>query len=83
MDAKELPRARDAGRAPVPAAAAASDAGRRIGLVLLSFMALAVGIVTGLGAVLFRDLIGLIHNFMFLGQFAVRYDANLFTPPSP
>jgi CIC family chloride channel protein len=42
-----------------------------------------LGIVTGLGAVLFRDLIGLIHNLMFLGLPAVRYDANLFTPPSP
>ena len=32
---------------------------------------------------LFRDLIGLIHNVLFLGQFSVHYDANLFTPPSP
>ncbi len=42
-----------------------------------------VGIVTGFGAVAFRDLIGLIHNTLFLGQLAVRYDANLFTPASP
>ena len=41
-----------------------------------------LGIITGLGAVLFRDLIGFIHNLMFLGQPVVRYDANLFTPPS-
>ncbi len=39
--------------------------------------------MTGFGAVLFRDLIGLIHNILFLGHFAVRYDANLFTPASP
>jgi chloride channel protein, CIC family len=56
---------------------------RRIGLSLLSVLALFVGIVTGLGAVLFRDLIGFVHNFLFLGQFAFRYDANVFTPPSP
>ena len=57
--------------------------GRGIGLPLLCSLALGLGIVTGLGAVLFRDLIGLIHNLMFLGLPAVRYDANLFTPPSP
>ena len=56
---------------------------RQIGLVQLSILALVVGVVTGFGAILFRDLIGLIHNVMFLGQFVVRYDANLFTPPSP
>ena len=74
----------------VPAAAidaADSEAGesdvRRIGLVLLSCLALVVGVVTGFGAVLFRDLIGLIHNVLFLGDFAVGYDANHFTPPSP
>ena len=46
-------------------------------------LAIVVGVITGFGAVGFRDLIGLIHNGLFLGQFAVRYDANLFTPPSP
>jgi CIC family chloride channel protein len=54
-----------------------------ISLVSLSLLALVVGIVTGLGAVLFRDLIGLIHNAFFLGKFSVHYDANLFTPASP
>jgi CIC family chloride channel protein len=56
---------------------------RRISLVWLSILALVVGVVTGFGAVLFRDLIGLIHNVLFLGEFMVRYDANLFTPPGP
>jgi CIC family chloride channel protein len=55
----------------------------RIGLVRLSILALVVGVVTGFGAVVFRDLIGLIHNLLFLGRLAVRYDANHFTPPSP
>jgi CIC family chloride channel protein len=56
---------------------------RRIGLTYLSALALVVGVVTGFGAVVFRDLIGLIHNVLFLGQFTAHYDANLFTPPSP
>jgi CIC family chloride channel protein len=68
------------------AAAPAMDGAReqrRINLVGLSLLAFGVGIITGFGAVGFRDLIGLIHNAMFLGLVAVRYDANLFTPPSP
>jgi CIC family chloride channel protein len=55
----------------------------RIGLVRLSILAVIVGVITGIGAVLFRALIGLIHNVAFLGDFSFGYDANLFTPPSP
>src|ERR1700679_2847010 len=55
----------------------------RLGLARLSLLAVVIGIVTGYGAVLFRALIGLIHNVAFLGQFAVNYDASVFTPPSP
>jgi CIC family chloride channel protein len=54
-----------------------------INLATLSLLALGLGIATGLGAVIFRDLIGFIHNLMFLGLPQLRYDANLFTPPSP
>ena len=36
-----------------------------------------------LGAVVFRALIGFIHNVAFLGSFSTNYDAGLFTPPSP
>ena len=46
-------------------------------------LALAVGIVAGLGAVVLRDLIGLFHNLLFFGSFSVVYDANAHTPPSP
>jgi chloride channel protein, CIC family len=59
------------------------DDSRPIGLIYLSILALFVGLVTGFGAVLFRDLIGLIHNVLFVGQFSAHYDANQFTPPSP
>jgi CIC family chloride channel protein len=55
----------------------------QIGLARLSLLAVFVGLITGAGAVLFRALIGLIHNIAFLGSFAVNYDASLFTPPSP
>ena len=76
--------AQPADRPPVQrAAAAADDTIRRIGLLALSILALVVGVVSGFGAVVFRDLIGLIHNVLFLGQWSVHYDANLFTPPSP
>jgi chloride channel protein, CIC family len=69
---------------PLPAPGETTDDDiPRVGLVPLSLLALVVGVVTGFGAVVFRDLIGLIHNVLFLGQFVVRYDANLFTPPSP
>ena len=56
---------------------------RPLNLANLSALAFGVGVVTGLGAVVFRGLIGLIHNILFLGEFAVEYDANLFTPLSP
>ena len=52
-------------------------------LAQLSLLALGLGVVTGFGAVLFRDLIGLIHNLLFTGQAVVHYDANSFTAPSP
>jgi len=56
---------------------------RPLPLSQLSLLALALGVITGLGAVLFRDLIGLIHNLAFTGHAIVHYDANVFTAPSP
>ena len=56
---------------------------RPLPLVLLCALALVVGIITGLGAVVFRALIGLMHNLLFLGHWAFNYDSNLFTPASP
>ena len=41
---------------------------RPLNLAALSALAFGVGIVTGLGAVVFRELIGLIHNLLFLGD---------------
>ena len=64
-----------------PGDSEASRAG--LGLVSLSLLALGLGVFTGVGAAVFRALIGLIHNLAFLGQFSWRYDANHFTPASP
>ncbi len=66
-----------------PLSFARTEETNRIGLVYLSLLALAVGIVTGLGAVAFRELIGFIHNLLFLGQLSFHYDASVFTPASP
>jgi CIC family chloride channel protein len=52
-------------------------------LLSLSLIALGLGICTGIGAALFRALIGLIHNVSFLGQISWHYDANHFTGPAP
>jgi CIC family chloride channel protein len=52
-------------------------------LVQISVLALALGVVTGIGAVLFRDLIGLLHNLLFAGQAVIHYDANVFTAAAP
>ena len=55
----------------------------RYGLIRMSLLAFIVGGVTGLGAFVFRELIGLVHNFLFLKTFAFAYDSSLFTPSNP
>jgi chloride channel protein, CIC family len=55
----------------------------RLSLLWISVLAFFVGLVGGFGAYVFRELIGFVHNVMFLGSLAFEYDANLFTPPSP
>ncbi|MCF8469475.1 MAG: chloride channel protein [Parvibaculum sp.] len=56
---------------------------RKVNLVGLSFLALAVGLFTGLGAVAFRSLVSLVHNIFFLGEFSFAYDSNRLTEPGP
>src|SRR5208283_975887 len=46
-------------------------------------LSIPVGIVAGLGAVVFRALIGFFHNLLFLGKLSTSYDANRHTPPGP
>jgi CIC family chloride channel protein len=69
--------------APPPPKGSPAREALPLGLWALCGFALVVGIVTGLGAVFFRGLIGVVHNLLFLGQFSVAYDASLFTPASP
>src|SRR6202034_1931029 len=60
-----------------------SEESRQLPLVQLALLALGLGVVTGIGAVLFRELIGLIHNLFFTGRALLHYDANVFTAPAP
>ncbi len=46
-------------------------------------MAVLVGVVAGLGAIMFRALIAFFHNLLFLGRLSLAYDARVHTPPSP
>jgi CIC family chloride channel protein len=45
--------------------------------------AVLVGIIAGLGAVVFRALIAIFHNLFFLAKFSTYYDANVHTLPGP
>jgi CIC family chloride channel protein len=49
----------------------------------LSLLSVLVGVVAGLGAVVFRGFIALFHNLFFLGKFSVSYDAGVHTPAGP
>jgi len=44
-------------------------------------LAVIVGLVAGLGAVVFRALISLFHNLLFLGKFSLAFNANEHTGP--
>ncbi len=57
--------------------------GKPVGLLVFNLLAILIGLVAGLGAVVFRSLIAAFHNLLFLGQFSFNYDANVHTPPSP
>ena len=54
----------------------------RLGVLALCGLALIVGVATGLGAVVLRDLIGLVHNVFYNGVLSYHYDANLLEAPS-
>ncbi|MEM1154582.1 MAG: chloride channel protein [Pseudomonadota bacterium] len=59
------------------------DDGPKRNLLTMLLMAVAVGIIAGIGAWAFRLLIGFVHNVLFLGSFSPNYDANQHTPESP
>ena len=56
---------------------------RALPLVAVCLLALSVGIIGGLGAVLFRALIAFVHNLLFLGHISIFYDSSIFTAPPP
>lgn len=47
------------------------------------FISIVIGLVAGLGALVFRGLIAFFHNLLFLGTWSLTYDANVHTPVSP
>ncbi len=69
---------------PPPVAADAEEQQLpRLGLLPMVLLSLLVGLVTGTGALVFRALIGLVHNLLFLRRAAFSYDASVFTPDNP
>ena len=74
---------RPAGSAPLLLAGPRSrEEGRRVNLLVLCGLALAVGVMTGVGAVALRMLIGLFHNAFYNGKLSIWYDANVSEGPS-
>ena len=83
------------GAAPLPVAVAAPEQPARrppsgwevgvapFGIVAMTLLAVVVGTITGIGAWVFRELIGLVHNVFFLQQFSFAYDSSVFTPFNP
>jgi len=46
-------------------------------------LAAIVGVITGVGALVFRVMISVIHNIFFLQTFSINYDSSVFTPTNP
>jgi chloride channel protein, CIC family len=55
---------------------------RKVSLLTLCGLALVIGVMTGLGAVAFRALIGFVHNAFYNGKLSFVYDANIAEAPS-
>ncbi|MEJ2683195.1 MAG: chloride channel protein [Candidatus Sulfobium sp.] len=52
-------------------------------LCRLLLLAIITGALAGLGAAVFRAMVGLSHNLLFLGRLSVSYDAGLHTAAGP
>jgi len=55
---------------------------RRVSLLVLCALALVIGVMTGLGAVVFRALIAFVHNLSYNGTLSFVYNANVMEGPS-
>jgi len=51
--------------------------------ITMGLLSILVGVVSGFGAILFRAMIGFIHNLLFLDKFSFIYNANVHTSASP
>lgn len=51
-------------------------------LITLCLIAIVIGVLGGVFSWLFRAMIAVIHNAVFLGELSAQYDANLHTPGS-
>jgi chloride channel protein, CIC family len=54
-----------------------------LGLPAFALLSVVLGLVAGLGAFVFRSLIAMVHNLLFLGRWSWHYDSLRHTPPSP
>ncbi len=82
-DAGGLVAATAAPLAPGPALPGWEVGVAPFGLIPMTLFAVGIGVITGIGAYVFRELIGLFHNLFFLQQFSFAFDASVFTPFNP
>jgi CIC family chloride channel protein len=68
---------------PAPPAVHHNNNAPYLGLTALCAAAAVVGIITGVGALIFRLMINAIHNLFFLQTLSLNYDSSRFTPESP
>jgi CIC family chloride channel protein len=54
-----------------------------MGPLSLALLSVVLGVGAGLGALVFRSLIALVHEVGFLGYFSFHYDTSVHTPPAP
>jgi CIC family chloride channel protein len=45
--------------------------GKSLGLLSFSLLSVLIGVIAGLGAAVFRDLIAFFHNLLFLGKLSL------------
>ena len=61
----------------------ARDDTREVNMIVLTVLALAVGLATGVGAVIFRSMLVGLHNLFFFGQFSLTPTSGATGPLSP